>query len=67
MRFLKWARGLWYAHLRRKDIEILWPSCKEVALDMDRTRDAFLVYVRGNKAWTVLDDHEIACIVAGLR
>ncbi len=68
---MKWLRGLWYARLRRIDLQILWPACKEQAArterQLDHAKAAFAHHAFHDKAWLFLGDAEIARRIDGLK
>lgn len=43
---------LWRKRQRAIDLQILWPSCKELASDMDHARAAFFAHCCMDTAWT---------------
>lgn len=43
---------LWRRHLRRIDLKILWPACKEKAPNMEIAKGAFAVHAFNDSAWT---------------
>jgi hypothetical protein len=51
---ITWLRGLWYARLRRIDLEILWPVCCEQADTLDHAKAAFAVHAYHDRAWQAL-------------
>jgi hypothetical protein len=44
----------WYARMRRFDLQILWPTCKAEARDLDHARAAFAVHAFNDPAWLAL-------------
>jgi hypothetical protein len=56
---IRWLVGLWYGRMRRIDLEILWPTCKREAPDMDHAKAAFAVHAFNDRAWLVLGDRAI--------
>lgn len=64
---MNWLRGIWYARLRRIDLQILWPCCKKQAGDLDRARAAFAVHAFADRAWAFLGEDQIFRIVGGLK
>ena len=44
---------------RSIDLEILWPVCKEQAVDLDHARAAFLCHAFHDPAWLRLGEDEI--------
>lgn len=57
-RFLRWLRELWWARQRAVDLEILWPSCKELAPDLDRARACFAVHAFNDPCWYEYYGHD---------
>jgi len=53
MRLLRWIRGLWWTRQRAIDLEILWPSCCEMAADLDHAKAAFALHAFNDPAWVV--------------
>jgi hypothetical protein len=43
---------LWDRPRRNIDLDILWPACKEQAVDIDHARAAFFSHVVNDPAWT---------------
>jgi hypothetical protein len=56
---MEWLMGLWYARLRRIDLEIFWPVCKEKARDLDHARAAFAIHALDDRAWLFLGEEEV--------
>ena len=52
----------WHARLRRIDMEILWPTCKAQANDLDHAKAAFAVHAYHDPAWLELGDDLIPFI-----
>jgi hypothetical protein len=44
----------WRAWQRRVDLQILWPTCKQLAPDLDHARMAFAVHALHDNAWLAL-------------
>jgi hypothetical protein len=44
----------WRARQRRVDLELLWPTCKQLAPDLDHARMAFAVHALQDPAWLTL-------------
>lgn len=57
---MKWLRKFWYARLRDLDLQLLWPSCKEQARDLDYAKAAFAAHAMNDRAWLILGEEEIA-------
>lgn len=64
---IRWLMGLWYAHLRRIDIDILWPACIEQAPNLDLAKAAFTWHVCNDPAWLVLEGQEMFRIIDDLK
>ena len=56
---IRWLIDKWYARLRRIDLDILWPTCREQAPDLDHARAAFAVHAFHGRAWLWLGEDEI--------
>lgn len=61
IRALQWLiRPFNFNELRRQiDLEILWPTCKEHARDLDHAKMAFAYHCFGDPAWQRLGNDEI--------
>lgn len=60
-------RALWYAHLRRIDIDVLWPVCKAKAKDLATAKSVFAVHAMSDAPWLYLGESEISKIIEGLQ
>ena len=49
----------WQARQRAIDLQILWPSCRRVAPDLDTARRVFAHHAFRDKAWRALGEDEI--------
>ena len=56
---LRWIRGLWYAQQRAFDRKFLWPSCCELAPDLDTAKAAFAVHAYRDPAWLSLGEKNL--------
>lgn len=56
---IRWLIDRWRERQRAIDIEILWPSCKELVPDLDTAKVAFAYHAFHDKAWLCLGDAEI--------
>lgn len=64
---MKRIRGLWYAHLRKIDLKILWPACKAQARDMEHAKAAFAAHAFNDRAWTFLGERAVYDFIEGLE
>jgi hypothetical protein len=55
----RWLVEWWPNRQRSIDLDILWPTCKEQALDLDHARAAFAVHAFHDPAWLRLGHDEI--------
>ena len=62
----RWLLGKWYARCRAIDLEILWPTCCEMAEDLDHAKMAFAAHAYHDDAWLFLGGAEIYRIIDGL-
>lgn len=62
MKFLNWLLDLYYARLRRLDLEILWPTCKGLAPDLDHAKACFATHAFRDRAWQRLGDGLVKAI-----
>lgn len=49
----------WHERQRNIDLEILWPSCKEQASDLEDAKVAFAMHALNDSAWTCLGHEEL--------
>lgn len=63
MPWLTWLTNHWHNKQRQIDIDILWPSCKEIAetegLSLDYAKATFASHAFNDHAWIVLGEDEI--------
>jgi hypothetical protein len=59
--------SLWRARLRRLDLEILWPTCKREAPDLDHAKAAFAYHAFHDPAWLCLGDEMIVAVIDNLK
>jgi hypothetical protein len=52
-------RSLWRAHQRRIDMQILWPTLKKEARDLDHAKAGFAVHAFNDPAWLELGEDAI--------
>lgn len=53
--------------LRKIDLEILWPICKEKAIDLDHAKAAFAYHAFHDRAWWDIRETEMIDIINGLK
>lgn len=61
---------LWRGHYRRQrelDIEILWPSCRDAAPDLDTAHAMFAIHVSMDDAWRAITAREAKHTIDGLK
>lgn len=56
---INFIRNWWYARMRQYDRTILWPSCVELAPDIDHAKAAFAFHAFHDPAWLTLGEQEI--------
>jgi hypothetical protein len=56
---MRWLLNLWRSRQRAIDLDILWPTCKEQAADLNHAKAAFAMHAFHDRAWLVLGDDEI--------
>jgi hypothetical protein len=56
---INWLFNAWYARLRKIDIKILWPTCREQASSIGEARTIFAIHAFHDKSWLILGDDEI--------
>jgi hypothetical protein len=64
---IRWLRAWWAARQRAIDMEILWPSCLELAPDLDHAKAAFAFHAFNDPAWLILGEAEIQRRIDALR
>jgi hypothetical protein len=48
---MRWLRNWWWARQRAIDMQILWPTCKKQAVDLDHAKAAFAMHAFADPAW----------------
>lgn len=64
---MRWLTNLIHRHQRALDIQILWPSCRDISPDLEQARAAFGLHAYHDKAWLVLGEDEIKRIIYNLE
>ena len=58
---------LWYLHLRRIDLCVLWSACHQNAHDLEHAKLAFAAHAFHDHAWLTLSNPEITRIIDRLK
>jgi hypothetical protein len=64
--WVTWLADFWHARQRKIDLQFLWPSCRDLAPDLNHARMAFAVHAHNDKAWLALGEAEIERIISEL-
>jgi hypothetical protein len=64
---IRWLMNWWRARQRQIDLEILWPTCKELAPDLDHAKAAFAVHAFNDTAWLCLGADVIVAAIDELK
>ena len=64
---LNWLLAPWHWTQRRIDLQILWPSCRDQAPDLDHAKAAFMWHAMHDHAWLVLGEAEIIRRIGALK
>ena len=67
MIFINWFTKLWYARLRRIDMNILWPTCKKLSPSLDQAKAIFALHAYNDPAWQYLGESSIYNIIDNLQ
>lgn len=60
---ITWITRRRQARQRALDLKILWPSCRDLAPDLDHARAIFAVHAFNDPAWLYLGESEIVRII----
>ena len=64
---IRWLQGLWYARLRKIDMQVLWPSCVKLTNDLDHAKMAFAVHAFNDPAWMFLGHDAVRRFIDDLQ
>jgi hypothetical protein len=64
---MKWIINWWHKRQRDIDLAILWPSCRDLAPDLDHAKAAFAAHAFQDAAWLSLGEDEIIHRIGELR
>lgn len=62
-----WLLDIWQYRQRAIDLDILWPTCRANATDLDHARAAFAYHAFHDPAWLALGHDEIVRRIDELR
>lgn len=63
----RFIRDCWYANCRKRDIELLWPVCRQNAKDIYHAKAAFRLHCAHDKAWLELEREHVDKIIETLE
>jgi hypothetical protein len=65
---IQWVMQIWREAQRRVDLQMLWPSCKRHAPDLEHAKAVFYWHTMQDEAWTTdYTDTELIDFVDALR
>ena len=70
---IRWLLGPWRATQRAIDLQILWPTCKRIAMErhpteaLDYAKAAFAVHAFNDPAWLTLGEDAIVAFIDELQ
>jgi hypothetical protein len=53
----------WHARLRRIDMEILWPTLRRKAPDLDHAKAGFAIHAFHDPAWLALGEDDLIAFI----
>jgi hypothetical protein len=62
-----WLEDLWFQRCRRKDLDILWPLCKQNARDLEGAKLAFALHTATDPAWQQLGPRHVSALIDALE
>jgi len=62
-----WLVRFWHARQRAIDVDILWPACRDQAIDLDHARAAFALHASHDPAWLELGEETIGAYIGTLE
>jgi hypothetical protein len=62
-----WLIAKWHARCRAIDLQLLWPTCCDLAIDLDHAKAAFAVHAFADPAWMCLGHDRIVQEIEALR
>ena len=48
---IRWLQRIWWRQQRSVDLRILWPICKEKALNLEQARQLFMLHAIADPCW----------------
>jgi hypothetical protein len=67
LNFWGWITEWWHAQQRAIDVQILWPTCKAQARDLDHAHQAFKLHASNDEAWLSLGTTEMVKRIERLK
>lgn len=64
---IRWLVRLWHKRQRDIDIQLLWPTCRDVAPEIDVARAAFACHALHDSAWAEIGEDEIIKFISTLE
>ena len=64
---MKWLMNLWYARLRKLDLQLLWPECLKQAGSLTKAKAAFASHAYNDPAWLWLGDKALYMAIEDLE
>jgi hypothetical protein len=64
---IDWLIDHWRAMQRAHDLNILWPTCKKLAPNLDVAKAAFAAHALHDRAWLCLGEDKVITIIDALR
>jgi hypothetical protein len=59
--------GMWHSRQRDIDMKILWPTCRDLAPDIDTARACFALHALHDSAWLALGEDEVISFIDKLE
>ena len=63
---IRWLIRRWHARQRAIDLSILWPSCRNLAPDLDHAKAVFAVHAYHDAAWRELGEDALHDFISDL-
>ena len=66
MGVFRFLTELWHSHRRQRDLELLWPVCRENTRNLEQAKRAFAFHTAHDPAWTGLSPDHIQQVIDAL-